>query len=42
MKVNPDQSNVIHFNMRKQMPVIDYGEGIYLFDKEGKRLLEEK
>jgi adenosylmethionine-8-amino-7-oxononanoate aminotransferase len=40
MKVNPDQSNVIHFNLKRDIPIVDYGEGIYLIDKDGKRYID--
>src|SRR5512136_1378929 len=40
MRVNPDQSNVIHFNLKRDIPIVDYGEGIYLIDKDGKRYID--
>lgn len=30
----------IHPSLKKKMPVVDYGKGVYLYDKEGKRYLD--
>lgn len=40
MEMKPGNSHVLHYNMRKSMPIIDYGEGIYLYDKDGKRYID--
>lgn len=40
MKINPDHSHVLHFNLKKSIPVIDYGEGIYLYDTDAKRYID--
>jgi len=40
MKVDPEQSNAIHYRLKESMPVIDYADGIYLVDREGKRYID--
>jgi adenosylmethionine-8-amino-7-oxononanoate aminotransferase len=40
MKVNPDHSHVIHYNLKRDIPVVDRGEGIYLVDTDGKRYID--
>ncbi len=32
--------NVFYRNLRKNYPEVDYGEGIYLIDKEGKKYID--
>lgn len=38
--VSPDATDVIHRDLNRAYPVIDHGEGIYLFDTEGKRYID--
>lgn len=38
--VAPDDTDVIHRDLNRTYPVIDRGEGIYLFDTEGKRYID--
>jgi adenosylmethionine-8-amino-7-oxononanoate aminotransferase len=40
MTVNPDRSHVIHYNLKRDIPVVDRGEGIYLIDTDGKRYID--
>ena len=40
MKVNPDRSNIIHYHLKGDIPVVDFGEGIYLIDKDGRRYID--
>ena len=34
------QGNVFHRNLTKEYPIAQYGEGIYIFDKKGKKYLD--
>lgn len=34
------QHPVVHRSWKRPRPVIDYGEGIYLYDKDGKRYID--
>lgn len=34
------QDYTIHPNLKKKMPIVDYGKGVYLYDKEGKKYLD--
>ena len=36
-QVRPEETDVIQRDLNRTYPVIDRGEGIYLFDKDGKR-----
>lgn len=38
--VSPDATDVIHRDLNRPYPVIDRGEGIYLFDTDGKRYID--
>jgi len=40
MRVAPEQSYLLHANMRDSLPVIDRGEGIYLIDRDGRRYID--
>jgi len=40
MTVNPDRSHMIHYNLKRDIPVVDRGEGIYLIDTDGKRYID--
>ncbi len=40
MTVNPDHSHLIHYNLKRDIPVVDRGEGIYLIDTAGKRYID--
>jgi len=40
MQINPDESHIVHFDMRRSIPIIDYGEGIYLIGKNGRRYID--
>jgi adenosylmethionine-8-amino-7-oxononanoate aminotransferase len=39
-QVRPEETDVIQRDLNRTYPVIDRGEGIYLFDKDGKRYLD--
>ena len=39
-QVSPDSTDVIHRDLNRTWPVIDRGEGIYLYDTEGKRYID--
>lgn len=36
----PEQSPVLYRNQRREFPIIERGEGVYLYDREGKRYLD--
>lgn len=38
--VGPDQTDVIHRDLNRTYPVIERGEGVYLYDTTGKRYLD--
>ncbi|MDQ2683660.1 MAG: aminotransferase class III-fold pyridoxal phosphate-dependent enzyme, partial [Chloroflexota bacterium] len=38
--VLPDSTDVIHRDLNRAYPVIERGEGVYLYDSEGKRYLD--
>src|SRR5829696_6324164 len=38
--VTPDSTDVIHRDLNRTYPVIERGEGIYLYDTEGKRYID--
>src|SRR5215218_2180271 len=38
--IDPEQTSVIHRDLNYAYPVIDRGEGVYLYDKQGKRYLD--
>jgi adenosylmethionine-8-amino-7-oxononanoate aminotransferase len=38
--VAPDQTDVIHRDLNRSYPVIDRGDGIYLYDVDGKRYID--
>jgi adenosylmethionine-8-amino-7-oxononanoate aminotransferase len=40
MDATAAQHPVVHRNWKRPRPVIDYGQGIYLYDKEGKRYID--
>ena len=42
MNINPGQSSVLHSNMRRDIPIVYYVEGIYFIAKDGKRFVREK
>ena len=35
------RDHVFHRDWRKTFPMIDRGEGVYLYDRQGKRYLDE-
>src|SRR6476620_3090415 len=39
-QVSPDNTDVIHRDLNLTYPVIDRGDGIYLYDSEGKRYID--
>ncbi|HEX3301811.1 MAG TPA: aminotransferase class III-fold pyridoxal phosphate-dependent enzyme, partial [Thermomicrobiales bacterium] len=39
-QVSPDSTDVIHRDLNRTWPVIDRGEGIYLYDTEGRRYID--
>jgi adenosylmethionine-8-amino-7-oxononanoate aminotransferase len=39
-QVSPDSTDVIHRDLNRTWPVIDRGDGIYLYDTEGKRYID--
>jgi adenosylmethionine-8-amino-7-oxononanoate aminotransferase len=39
-QVRPEETDVIQRDLNRTYPVIDRGEGIYLFDKDGKRYVD--
>ena len=39
-QVSPDSTDVIHRDLNRTYPVIDRGEGIYLYDSTGKRYID--
>ncbi|HEY7033229.1 MAG TPA: aspartate aminotransferase family protein [Thermomicrobiales bacterium] len=38
--IDPELTNVIHRDLHRAYPVIDRGEGIYLYDADGKRYID--
>jgi adenosylmethionine-8-amino-7-oxononanoate aminotransferase len=38
--ISPDQTDVIHRDLNRTYPVVDRGEGIYLYDTTGKRYID--
>ena len=38
--IDPELTNVIHRDLHRAYPLIDRGEGIYLYDSEGKRYID--
>lgn len=38
--MEPSRDFVFHINWQRTFPVIDYAEGVYLYDKDGKRYLD--
>ncbi len=40
MKVDPKRSHAIHYRLKDSIPVIDYADGIYLVDTDGKRYID--
>jgi adenosylmethionine-8-amino-7-oxononanoate aminotransferase len=38
--ISPDTTDVIHRDLNRTYPVIDRGEGIYLYDADGKRYID--
>ncbi len=38
--MNPDLTKVIHRDLRRTYPLLVRGEGIYLYDDEGKRYID--
>lgn len=40
MKIGGKEGHVFHYNMNDEIRVLDYGEGIYLFDQDGKKYID--
>jgi adenosylmethionine-8-amino-7-oxononanoate aminotransferase len=40
MKISGRQGHVFHYNMNDEIRVLNYGEGIYLFDQDGNKYID--
>ncbi|MER3486251.1 MAG: hypothetical protein C4345_10045, partial [Chloroflexota bacterium] len=38
--IDPEQTKVIHRDLRRAYPLLERGEGVYLYDTTGKRYLD--